>query len=149
MEERAKKLKTDPGLILSMQEVTQALLVEAAIKGETAMNLRANNTKYIVNKSTSKETAISVNEHVAGFGKGGFKLLKDAGALLGDNTVEFKLLGPDDIIQLNGVTTSLGKVVRAQRESVPDCKVNYHKIKWDPKDLHKFTIEQSHRVAFC
>ena len=149
MEESVKKLKTDPALIISMQEVTQALLVEAAIKGETLMNLRANNTKYIVNKSTSKETAISVHEHVAGFGKGGFKLIKDNAATLEDNSVEFKLLGPDSTIQVNGVTTTLGNVLRCQRESDPDCKVNYHKITWDSKDLQKFAIEQTHRVAFC
>ena len=74
LEESVKKLKTDPALIISMQEVAQALLVEVAVKGETLMNLRANNTQYIVNKSTSKEMTIRLNEHVAGFGKGGFKL---------------------------------------------------------------------------
>ena len=101
-----------------------------------------------MNTSTGKEMAINTNEHVAGFGKGGFKLIKDA-ALLADKNVEFKLLGPDTIIQVNGVTTTLVKVLQQQRESVPDCKVNYHKITWDPKDLQKFTIEQTHRVAFC
>ena len=100
-----------------------------------------------MNKSTSKDTT-NVNEHVAGFGKGGFKLIKDA-ALLEDKNVEFKLQWPDTIIQVNGVTTTLLKVLQQQRESVPDCKVNYHKITWDPNDLQKFTIEQTHRVAFC
>ena len=105
------------------------------------MNLRANNTQYIVKKSTSKDTTISVNEHVAGFGKGGFKLIKDA-ALLEDKNVEFKLLGPDTIIQVNGVTTTLVKVLQQQRESVPDCKVNYHKITWDPKNLQKLILSR-------
>ena len=40
------------------------------------------------------------------------------------------------------------KVLQQQRDTDPDCKVNYHKITWDPRDIQKFTIEQTHRVAF-
>ena len=139
-----KKQKTDKSHIISMQDITEALILEGKIKDEVMMKLRAQHKVYIVNKG-KKEASLTVSDQLIGFGKGGFKLVKGNAS---DQQVVFKLDGPDTPVIFNNVCTSLQKVLLAQREKDPDVKVCYHKLQWDEADPKIFTITLTHMISF-
>ena len=50
---------------------------------------------------------------------------------------------------MNNNRVLMADALQSRRESDVDDKVAYHKLKWDTVDPKKFTIEVTHRIAFC
>ena len=151
-ESPSKKLKIDTSLVLESSKVKEPLLQEckllAAGKDQVWMQLRANHTAVIINKDDKKDFTMSCWDFVAGFGRGGFKLLKGENETPKPQQFEFKLENQDDLVQLNNTTISVGKALARQHESKPDAKICYHTITIDTNDPSKMTFQQTHRIVF-
>eukprot|EP00929_Paragymnodinium_shiwhaense_P081567 TRINITY_DN42708_c0_g1_i1.p1 TRINITY_DN42708_c0_g1~~TRINITY_DN42708_c0_g1_i1.p1 ORF type:complete len:176 (+),score=39.57 TRINITY_DN42708_c0_g1_i1:546-1073(+) len=118
-----------------------------AAKDQLYLQIRANHNVHIANKDKAKESSLSVGDYVAGFGKGGSKLIKE-GDTPKENTVEFKLHSEKDTVVLNSAMCLVGKVLHNQRQTKPDAPICYHTVDVNVEDPREFSLKQSHRILF-
>lgn len=144
----AKKAKAVEGAIVEFASIKEALLSEVKMSGKGApqLQLRAPHCIYIVN--TGQQEWSSNMGQITGFGKGSFKLLKGDSNEDPNKYIEFKLESDADLVVLSGAVVPLGKVMADQREKKPDSQACYHSLVIDQQDPKKFTVTQTHRVAF-
>jgi len=140
---KPKVRQVSPELIIETDSIEHALLVETKVGKDLMLQIRAAHNLYLVNKGAC-ETALSEGTFLAGFGKGGFKLLKEEN----DESLPFRLQDQDTLVVLNGQVTKLGEVLTEHRVKKPDCQLCYHKIVPHESDPKMFTLELTHKVAF-
>ena len=133
--------------LVQANAVSEALLFEASLAGKNpaVLQIRANHTVYLHNK-TETEYSSPDKGFLTSFGKGQFKLVK-----AGDNQATgytFNLTGSEDLVVSNGQVCTVGELVQTMREKKPDCQVCYHNLTTDPQNPKKFSLQQTHCVAF-
>ncbi len=146
-----KKLKeitanlVDPNLLGPVSTISAALLYEVKMTGKDApsLHLRANHEAWLVSQA-AKWTM--VDPFVAGFGNGGFKMVKP-GQDPPSGSVEFKLESRESLVVLNNVIMPLEKVMQDMRSKRPDAKISYYNI-LAKENLNHFDLECTHRVLF-
>ena len=62
--------------------------------------------------------------------------------------LECKFTSSNDIVILAGAAVSLEKVINDMRATKPDCTICYHNVMPDENNANKFTVEQTHRIAY-
>jgi hypothetical protein len=139
-----KKRKLDLKFIVESNSITHPLLLEVKMQVKGLMlQIRAGHQVYITNM-TAQEISLGAYTFVAGFGKGGFKLIKEGEAGL----MEFKIADQNTMVFFNNMVMTVGKVLQDQRKKKPDCNICYHTITPDDSDPAKFECVQNHRVVF-
>ena len=124
------------------------MLVECKIgKDLGQLQFRAVSNIYILNKDTTKEVHLTVNDAVAGFGKGDFKMLKQEQAL-DDTMIPYFLKDSNTQVCFNGSLTTLGHLVSEMRETKPDVTVCYHKLEMNESNPMEFTCVQTHKLVY-
>ena len=95
---------------------------------------------------TGNEISLKPYAALVGFGRGAFKLFK------GDDVVPEKAviftMGPDSLVSVNGVISSVSEALTKQRQTKPDAVVCYHKANPVPEKPGEFTFTQTHKVGF-
>ena len=145
-----KKLKkvVDSSYIIETDKITTPLLHEVkAGKGGMFVQVRAQHQVYLVNKS-QQVVMLSDENYIGSFGKGTFKLLKSDDEVK-DHMVEFALTSSDDLIAFNGKVMPVGETLAEAAKKKPDVALCYHHKKEDMQNPGKFTLAQTHRIAFC
>jgi hypothetical protein len=135
--------------IVDPSAIKEVLIKDCKLaKGKEAAHLqiRANHTVYYVNPSLQE---ITVNRAmIAGFGSGGFKMLRADGSDTPEKSVPFVLKSSSDYICFNNAIVDLGQVVQQQRTKNPTANICYHSMVHDPNDSKQFTLTNTHKVAF-
>ena len=146
----AKKVKkvVDPSYIMETDKITTPLLQEVKCgKGGLFVQVRAQHQVFLVNKS-QQVVMLNDDHYIGSFGKGSFKLLMSDDEIK-DHMVEFLLGRSDDLIVYNGKVMSVGETLKEGAKKKPDVAVCYHDKKDDVQNPGKFTMGQTHRIAFC
>ncbi|CAK9112393.1 unnamed protein product, partial [Durusdinium trenchii] len=145
-----KKLKFDEvgaEHLTPNDKISETLLVECKLGGKDSLNfqVRTGNRAYFVNL-TGNEISLKPYAALVGFGRGAFKLFK------GDDVVPEKAviftMGPDSLVSVNGVISSVSEALTKQRQTKPDAVVCYHKANPVPEKPGEFTFTQTHKVGF-
>lgn len=143
------RVALDSSLVIAADQIDKALLAECKISGSNKDSMwlqsRANNCVVLLNKGNNAYTGNEVQ--IAGFGKGGFKMMK-SDADFPQGGVELNLAGSKDLICFNGQVQLLGDVLKELRSKNPDTKVTYFKLNFDNEDPHAFVLHKTHRVVF-
>ncbi|CAK0839110.1 unnamed protein product [Prorocentrum cordatum] len=135
-------------MIIAVSDIKHALLFSAKLTKDPSLELqiRANNFVVVVNP-TDKELSMTPSDELASFGKGNFKMVKKDEEQPAQS-YQFCLKTEEDLVVVNGVVTTVGRAVIAQRKQKPDAQVRYHKCNVDDTNPEKMTFEQTHRVVF-
>ena len=135
-------------MVIAVSDIKHALLFSAKLTKDPSLELqiRANNFVVLVNP-TDKELSMTPSDELAAFGKGTFKMVKKDEEHPAQS-YPFCLKGDEDLLVVNGVVTTIGRAVIAQRKQKPDAQVRYHKCIVDETNPEKMTFEQTHNVVF-
>ena len=78
-------------------------------------------------KQSKHEVTVAQWFHLGCFGKGSFKLVREAYQHVA-GLLECRWKSDEDLVVLNGTVLSLGKVFNGQRKSKPESVIWYHKM---------------------
>jgi hypothetical protein len=138
-----------PAIIVDPSSIKDIMIKDCKLaKGKDAAHLqiRSNHTVYYLNPSLQEASANKAM--IAGFGGGGFKMLKADGSDCPEKGVIFKLTSSSDLICFNNAIVDVGTVVAQQRAKNPNANICYHSMVADPNDCKQFTLTNTHQVAF-
>ena len=143
-----KKLKMNNNLVVLGSAIKAPLLFECKSSGKDGgcIQIRAGNVA-VYNNKTNKEINMGSMESVCGFGKGGFKITK-GNENIPPEQVPFRLTSEADLVCLNGVVLTMGKVYFDQQKTKPGCQVCYHTTKVNEEDPTKIQFTTTHKLAF-
>ena len=135
-------------MVIAVSDIKHAMLFSAKLTKDPSLELqiRANNFVVVINQ-TEKELSMTPSDELASFGKGNFKMVKK-GEEPPAQSYPFCLKNDQDLLVVNGVVTTVGRAVIAQRKQKPDAQVRYHKCTVDETNVEKMTFEQTHNVVF-
>ena len=134
--------------LVDNDKITETLLVDAKLGGKDTLNfqIRTGHKIYLVNLTNAEQT-LKAFSPLVGFGRGQFKLFKDA-ETVPDKAVVFTITDPEMLVCLNGTVASISEVVAKQRESKPEAEVCYHKAALIPEKPGSFNFTRKQMVAF-
>ena len=143
-----KKLKMNNSLVVLGSVIKAPLLFEckSSAKDGGYIQIRAGNVAVYNNKSNN-EINMGSMESVASFGKGAFRITK-GDENIPPEQVPFRLTSEADLVCLNGVVSTVGKVYFDQQKTKPGCQVCYHTTKINEEDTTKIQFTSTHKIGF-